>query len=145
MARTFLLPTDGSDQARRAEERVIDLADAEDRIILLNVMPDLAGTSVADQYDPIDFKREFSKDAEKVLAPVRERLKGEGFQVDSLKIQGKPGAVICDTADEHDVDYIVMGRRGKGATSELILGSVSRYVIHNTDTPVLVSGPLDGS
>lgn len=145
MPRTFLLPTDGSDPAQLAERSLLDLAGDGDTVIVLNVMPDLGGTSVADQYDPIDFKREFSKDAEEILSPVCERLRLEELKVEPLKIQGKPGKVVCETADEHDVDYIVMGRTGKGTASELLLGSVSRYVIHHTNTPVLVTGPVDES
>lgn len=139
MGRLFLLPTDGSDQARSAEEHLIDIAQEGDEVIVLSVMPDIPANDVVGEYDPIDFKKEFSKDASKILDPVLERLQKASFTTESLKVNGRPGPVICEVAEDRDVDYIVMGRRGRGATSELLLGSVSRHVIHNTDKPVLVS------
>ena len=45
---------------------------------------------------------------------------------------------IGDRAKEWNADVIVIGRRGRGNISELILGSVSNYVIHHAPCSVLV-------
>lgn len=48
----------------------------------------------------------------------------------------KPAAGICDYAEDHKVDMIVMGRRGLGALRAM-LGSVSYAVLHETSIPVV--------
>ena len=51
---------------------------------------------------------------------------------------GAPTIVIKEFAEQHKVDMIVIGSRGLGAISGLILGSVSGYVVHQATCPVLV-------
>ena len=51
---------------------------------------------------------------------------------------GAPTIVIKEFAEQHKVDMIVIGSRGLGAISGLILGSVSGYVVHYAKCPVLV-------
>ena len=48
----------------------------------------------------------------------------------------KPAVGICDYAEDHKVDMIVMGRRGLGALRAM-LGSVSYAVLHETSIPVV--------
>lgn len=48
----------------------------------------------------------------------------------------KPAYGICEYAAEHDVDMIIMGRRGLGAFRAM-LGSVSYAVLHECDIPVV--------
>jgi nucleotide-binding universal stress UspA family protein len=45
---------------------------------------------------------------------------------------------IVDDAQEHDVNVIVMGSRGRGDLAGLVLGSTAHKVIHLADRPVLV-------
>ena len=54
-----------------------------------------------------------------------------------LKI-GDAGSAICDLAKGWEADLIVIGRRGRTGLSELLLGSVSNYVLHHAPCSVLV-------
>ncbi len=45
---------------------------------------------------------------------------------------------ICALAKEWGADLIIVGRSGKKGLSELILGSVSNYVVHHAPCAVLV-------
>ena len=45
---------------------------------------------------------------------------------------------ICKYAKEHDVDTIVVGSHGRGTIGRMLLGSVSSYVVSNSDKPVTV-------
>jgi nucleotide-binding universal stress UspA family protein len=59
---------------------------------------------------------------------------------------GEPGRVICQLAKNWQADLIVVGRRGRKGLSELFLGSVSNYVMHNAPCSVLtVQGPTKDS
>ena len=51
---------------------------------------------------------------------------------------GDPGRVICELARQLEVDLIVVGRRGYSGLNELILGSVSSYVLHSAPCSVIV-------
>lgn len=48
----------------------------------------------------------------------------------------KASTGICDYAKDHEIDMIIMGRRGLGALRAM-LGSVSYAVLHETDIPVV--------
>lgn len=52
--------------------------------------------------------------------------------------KGAPAIVIEEFAEQYAFDMIVIGSRGLGAISGLILGSVSSYVVHRVSCPVLV-------
>jgi nucleotide-binding universal stress UspA family protein len=47
------------------------------------------------------------------------------------------GEAILGTAKRLDADLILMGSRGHGKVVSLLVGSISDYVLHNTDRPVL--------
>ncbi len=51
---------------------------------------------------------------------------------------GDPNSQICDLARSWGADLIVMGRRGHKGLSEILLGSVSNYVVHHAPCSVLV-------
>ncbi len=50
-----------------------------------------------------------------------------------------PGEVICKVASEEaKADLIVMGSRGLGAVSRMLVGSTSDYVLHHANVPVTI-------
>lgn len=61
-----------------------------------------------------------------------------GVSTEFTQSYGNPGRIICDLARNWEADLIVMGRRGRSGLSELILGSVSNYVLHHAPCAVLV-------
>ena len=54
----------------------------------------------------------------------------------SLNI-GEASRMICDIARNWQADVIVLGRRGRRGSSELLMGSVSNYVLHHAHCSVL--------
>ena len=56
-----------------------------------------------------------------------------------LEHQGEGrGAKLCATAAEEGADVIVVGSHGHGVLADALLGSISNYVVHHSDLPVLV-------
>jgi len=51
---------------------------------------------------------------------------------------GHAAREIVEDAKEHQADVIVMGSRGRGDLTGLVLGSTAHKVIHLADRPVLV-------
>ncbi|WP_299445639.1 universal stress protein [uncultured Phycicoccus sp.] len=55
-------------------------------------------------------------------------------------LAGPPGEALRRYATEHDMDVIVVGRRGRGL-SERVLGGVSTHLLRHSEVPVLVVEP----
>ena len=53
-------------------------------------------------------------------------------------LYGHAAREIVEDADEHDVDAIVMGSRGRSDLEGLVLGSVAHKVLHLSKRPVLI-------
>lgn len=50
----------------------------------------------------------------------------------------EPNVKICEVAQAWGADLIVLGRRGHKGISEIVLGSVSNYVLHHASCSVLI-------
>ena len=53
------------------------------------------------------------------------------------QLPGSPGRTICHLAWSRQADLIVVGNRGRSGIGELLLGSVSNYVLHHAPCSVL--------
>ncbi|NJN32588.1 MAG: universal stress protein [Synechococcales cyanobacterium RM1_1_8] len=51
---------------------------------------------------------------------------------------GRAGHLICHQAKTWEAELILLGRRGRSGLKELMLGSVSSYVMHRANCSVLV-------
>lgn len=51
---------------------------------------------------------------------------------------GSPAEIIPIFAAKNNYDLIVIGNRGLGVIKELVMGSVSHYVLHHAQCPVLI-------
>ncbi|NEQ45064.1 MAG: universal stress protein [Leptolyngbya sp. SIOISBB] len=61
-----------------------------------------------------------------------------GVDVDWDWRMGEAGKQLCTVAQDWGADLIVMGRRGHQGLKEIVLGSVSNYVIHRAPCSVMV-------
>ncbi len=65
-------------------------------------------------------------------------IESDGLTAEATFAIGEPGREICATAKTWDADLIVLGRRGLGGLGQLLLGSVSSYVMHRALCAVLI-------
>jgi nucleotide-binding universal stress UspA family protein len=64
-----------------------------------------------------------------------------GVDVEFFQCFGKPGPTICQFAQSLGADLIVIGHRGRSGLTELLLGSVSNYVVHHALCSVHIVHP----
>lgn len=67
-----------------------------------------------------------------------DRLKHEGYQAEMLIQSGDPAEMIIKTADDLDVDAIVMSTHGRTGVMRWLIGSVTQKVLGAVDRPVFV-------
>ncbi|PSF35424.1 universal stress protein [Aphanothece hegewaldii CCALA 016] len=81
---------------------------------------------------------EFEFEGLEMLKKRAEEATKAGIQVEYQQIYGSSGQTICQLAQDSQVDLIIVGRRGRSGLSELLLGSVSNYVLHHAPCSVLI-------
>jgi nucleotide-binding universal stress UspA family protein len=145
MFATVLIPTDFSEYSRAIFDH-IDQVPGIAEIVLLHV---LDAPRASTQYwisgriiqSPLDTAR-------KELEAQRKYLEARGFSVrtrlEFIEHGDVPQAVIS-VAEEVEASLIVMGARGRGIISGLILGSVSSGVLRRSTHNVLIMHPLRGA
>lgn len=78
------------------------------------------------------------EEARRQLELLADRVKGDGYKVETLIKAGSPALTIVETAREEDVDFIYLGAHGKGFFNRFLLGSVSEKVLALSDRPVMI-------
>lgn len=91
-----------------------------------------------------DYERqwaEFVEHAEALLKQKQAEAEAQGVATQYLQPYGRPGPAICSVAETIHADLIVVGSRGRSGFRELILGSVSNYIMHHAPCSVTVIHP----
>jgi nucleotide-binding universal stress UspA family protein len=146
MYKKILLPTDGSENAKRAGEQAISLADVTGAdIIVLNVID---VNYLQPSYLPSfreDLEKELRNEGKRAIELFEKDLeesqcRGQCKNVNFIsKIEeGKPHEIILETMDEEDVDIVIMGASGKHGLDRVLLGSTTERVVRGATRPVLV-------
>jgi nucleotide-binding universal stress UspA family protein len=82
--------------------------------------------------------QEFERQGLEVLQSYAQAATKAGVSVQFQQITGSPARTICKVAREWQADLIVIGHRGRSGLSEMLLGSVSNYVVHHARCSVLL-------
>lgn len=150
MYKIIMAPTDGSDAELPALEVAVKLArklDAELRLVRVETPPvvsDLhSGPGVLEQTEEtLVEERRFR---EKKLEALATQLRTPGARVVSTLESGRVEQTLRDYANRIGVNLIVMSSHARGGLQRINLGSVTDYLIRNTDIPTLVVRPSHSS
>ena len=139
MIKKLLVPTDGSEHARRAIAHASDLASKYDAtVFLLHVVPSPVVPHEG-VYALPDLQNLQEEDGRRIIEEAEAEAKKRGVKdVRSHMLQGDPASQIIRFAKAQDVDTIVMGNRGLTGIREFLLGSVSHRVSHMADCTVTI-------
>jgi len=139
MFKNILVPVDGSDHALRALDVACDLAQKYGATLrLVHAYPPIFTDSTMGGADiePLIARR--TEAGEAVLARAREYVKDCALDITTELREAPDAEAILEEADAHHCDLIVMGTRGLGRLTGLLLGSVSQKVVQHAKCPVLL-------
>ena len=134
MFKTILFPIDQSRESREAADTVASLVRlCHSRLIVLSVVeaPTEEQSTVSPEMTSPEAIAELLQTAKNLFMDL-------GIEPELIEREGKPAFIICDVADELEVNLIVMGCRGLGLTEEGAAESVTNRVINLSPCPVLV-------
>lgn len=86
-------------------------------------------------------EREFETSLTEVSAWLQALAKQAGDRQITVETEykiGEPKQEICHAAQAAGTDLIIIGRRGLSGLSEVLMGSVSSYVVHHAPCSVMV-------
>jgi nucleotide-binding universal stress UspA family protein len=138
MFENILLAVDGSDQALHAARMAAGLANAMKSQILRVVVA----------YEPIppylgepNLQRAIDarlKEAQQTLQKAVEAIGTTAADIHTELVEGNAAEAIIEVAKTRESDVIVMGSRGLGRLSGLLVGSTSQKVVAHAPCPVLI-------
>lgn len=151
----ILCPVDFSRNAAYATRYALAFAETHGAELLLLQVEDLYAPCPAIEYPgingiapictPVDIGEDVAhgkghasekgNSLERLAADLREARKD--VTITPLRATGKPFLEIVRTAEEQDIDLIVMGTHGRTGLSQMLIGSTAEKVVRMAPCPVL--------
>ena len=155
MIRKIVVGLDSSDLSQNALQRAILLAQSYNaELKLVHVLvdsepgaPQFSGYFGGPIYPSISSTvvesyqtawNQFVEHSQSLLNQQISETRQTGVDVSGVLLYGNPGAQLCEIARTWNADLVVVGSRGLSGISELLIGSVSNYVLHHALCSVLV-------
>ncbi|MBP1947505.1 universal stress protein [Virgibacillus litoralis] len=142
MKRRILVAYDGSDLSKEAlQEAKLQAAGVpETEVHVISVVTQAGpNTNVA-------MARNIEMEIAESFRPEMETIKEE-FEAEDIVVytdvmvdyyQRNAGDKVCEYAEDHEIDLIIVGSRGLGGVKKLLLGSVSTNIVHRAKCPILI-------
>ena len=138
MYKKILVPTDGSEFAKKAQKHALFLAKVTGaEIVAVSVTENnfVNGLPLDDEvYQLNQILKERSEENLKDFDELNE----DDLKITHVIKEGSPAKCILEVAKDEDVDLIVMGSSGKSGFDRFIMGSVADKVVNSAKCAVLV-------
>ncbi|WP_314077327.1 universal stress protein [uncultured Granulicatella sp.] len=135
----ILVPVDGSNEARLAFEKAIEVAKRNRAQVLIAHIIDTRVLQTPTGFEG-NFNEEIQRQTENLFQEYRQYAQEHDFNdIDFVLEYGSPKVYISkNIPKDYQIDLIMMGATGLNAVERLFIGSVSEYVIRNARCDVLV-------
>jgi len=134
--KNILVPIDGSIYSEKSLERASEFVDTfGSKLILIYVVEKSIPINLLDRKEYLEILRKFGTN---VLEKANKKLSKKGI---TAKIFLKEGNIVNEiekTVKKEKCDLIVVGNKGLGSVSRLILGSVSNKISQSSSCSVLI-------
>lgn len=133
----ILVPTDGSEQAKKGINHAIELAAALDATIHALYVIDLPGVprALSLRDDEEEMRKRYREYGAEVTGAVRDLASEAGVECVTAMVTGSVHEEIADYAEEEKIDVIVMGTAYRGKVGAL-LGGDAEKVVRTSTIPV---------
>ena len=138
MYKKILVPTDGSEFAKKAQRHALFLAKVSGaEIVAVSVTENnfVNGLPLDDEINQVN--QVLNERSEENLKEF-DKLNEDDIKITHVIREGSPARVILEVANEEQVDLIVMGSSGKSGFDRFIMGSVADKVVNSAKCAVLV-------
>ena len=137
MLKNIVLAFDGSEYSNRALQYAKTFAERfEATLWLVHIFTHTSDLLGYEDYEKFYSKRKAGGQA--LLDTALRDLKNTRLDVIEELQEGPEAESILNIAKNCQADLIIMGTRGHGTIKGLLVGSVSRKVIHHSSCPVMV-------
>ena len=135
----ILVPVDGSNEARLAFEKAIEVAKRNRAQVLIAHIIDTRVLQTPTGFEG-NFNEEIQRQTENLFQEYRQYAQEHDFNdIDFVLEYGSPKVYISkNIPKDYQIDLIMMGATGLNAVERLFIGCVSEYVIRNASCDVLV-------
>ena len=135
----ILVPVDGSNEARLAFEKAIEVAKRNRAQVLIAHIIDTRVLQTPTGFEG-NFNEEIQRQTENLFQEYRQYAQDHDFNdIDFVLEYGSPKVYISkNIPKDYQIDLIMMGATGLNAVERLFIGSVSEYVIRKASCDVLV-------
>ena len=138
----ILVPVDGSDHSLTAIDHAVALAKITGgKVDLINVVDIAERVQIYTQFHAVYVPENYLNDllalGDQVIIEALSHLPDDVKGEVAVKT-GEPREFLRDYIENREYDLVVMGNRGLGSLSGLVLGSVSQFLIHNAPCPVMI-------
>lgn len=137
---TILIPFDGSDEAVRAAEHGIGLAEAVGASVTVLYVIDLPGAprALSLRDDEESMREEYREYGEDITGQVCEDAAEAGIECETAIRTGSPSEEIVSYAESEGIDAIVMCAAFRGKLGGL-LGGTTDKVVRSSSVPVITT------
>lgn len=136
MYKKILIPVENSETDNVIFDHIRPLAKLTGASLMLVHVADGYVARLQDQLNLED--SEEIKEDQAYLNGLQERLRQEGFTVQTRLCYGEPSDEILSAAQAAGCDLIAMSTHGHRFFKDLILGSVAENIRHRTGIPILM-------
>jgi nucleotide-binding universal stress UspA family protein len=134
--KNILVPIDGSVYSEKALKRASELAQVFDsKIILIYVVEKSIPINLLDRKEYLEILRKFGN---KVLEKANIVLSKKGIPAKVLLKEGNIFNEIEKVVKKEKCDLVIVGNKGLGSVTRLLLGSVSNKISQSSSCSVLI-------
>ncbi|OPX58805.1 MAG: Universal stress protein [Methanobacterium sp. PtaB.Bin024] len=127
---TIMVPTDGSEDAKRAEDMAISLAkELGSKVVAVHIIDD----KLIYPYEVLE------NEGKAILNNVQKKGQQNGVEVSEILIVGSPTHDMAKITEKAEADLVIISPHGKSSFEKILMGSVAESTVKTVDLPVLLA------